>query len=232
MPLRRRILRAFIFGVKDAIVDLSLSFEHTRVIGALIEKAITTPENYPLSLNSLTAACNQKSNREPVVAMTEGEVQDTLDELQQRHLISQDSGYGSRVVKYRHRFCNTEFGELQLSPQQLGVIVVLFLRGPQTAGELRQRTQRLCDFGSVDEVEQVLAGLAQHEPEALVAQLPREPGKREHRYAHLFSGAVEGAQAFQVAQPGVERAQGLEQRVAALEIAVAQLQERLERLES
>ena len=167
-----------------------LSFEQTRVIGALIEKEITTPDQYPLSLNSLTQACNQKSNREPVVNFSELDVQQVLDELSAKGLMFDDAGAGGRVARYKHRFCNTQFGDLQLSEQELGIICVLFLRGPQTPGELRTRTNRLCSFASVQQVEQVLENLMQRD-DALVCRLAKEPGKREARYAHLFSGEVD-----------------------------------------
>lgn len=167
-----------------------LSFEETRVIGALIEKEITTPDQYPLSLNSLTLACNQKSNREPVVSFGEHQVQDILDQLMAKAMMFDDAGSGGRVARYKHRFCNTQFGDLQFSAQELGIICVLFLRGPQTPGELRTRTNRLCQFDNVQQVESVLSDLMLKRDEALVCKLEREPGKRENRYAHLFSGEV------------------------------------------
>lgn len=172
-------------------VDMDLSLNQTRVIGCLIEKEITTPDQYPLSLNSLTTACNQKSNREPVMALSESDVQEVLDELAKKRLIKEEVGFGSRVVKYKHRFCNTEFSELQFSEQALGLICTLFLRGYQTPGELRTRTNRLCKFADVHEVEGVLQSLSEQENGSYVVRLPREPGKRESRYAHQFSGEVD-----------------------------------------
>ncbi len=166
---------------------MNLNLYETRIIGCLIEKSITTPEQYPLSLNALVNACNQKSNRDPVLELKEAAVQDTLDGLIKKFLVGRASSYGSRVTKYQHRFCNTEFGSFKLSEKALGIICELFLRGPQTPGELRTRTERLCKFADVNEVEAELESLmARDEP--LVAKLPREPGKRESRYAHLFSG--------------------------------------------
>ncbi|WP_342664789.1 YceH family protein [Neptunomonas japonica] len=170
---------------------MDLSLNQTRVIGCLIEKEITTPDQYPLSLNSLTAACNQKSNREPVLALSESDVQEILDELAKKRLIKEEVGFGSRVVKYKHRFCNTEFSELQFSEQALGIICTLFLRGYQTPGELRTRTNRLCKFTDVHEAESVLQYLSEAENGSYVVRLPREPGKRESRYAHQFSGEVD-----------------------------------------
>lgn len=163
-----------------------LTAYETRVIGCLIEKSLTTPDQYPLSLNALANACNQKSNREPVMELPEAKVQETVDGLVQAGLVTEVSGFGSRVVKYQHRFCNTEFSENKLSPQELGIICVLFLRGPQTSGELRTRTNRLCSFDDVFAVEKVLHRMMQREGGPLVEKLPREPGRRESRYRHLF----------------------------------------------
>lgn len=211
-------------------MDLELDFNETRVIGSLIEKEKTTPDQYPLSLNALTLACNQKSNREPVVQLTEAEVQDTLDSLRKKHLIQEASGSGSRVTKYRHRFCNTEFSKLQFTDQELAIICVLFLRGPQTPGELRSRTNRLCVFKDVQETESVLLSLSRHEQGPFVKKLPREMGKREARYAHLFSGEESGSHHVveevsgdipSTVSPGglagaLERIEGLENEVAQL----------------
>jgi len=131
-----------------------------RVIGCLIEKEITTPDQYPLSLNALTNACNQKTNREPVLELSESEVQQSVDSLMKKHFVSDKSaGYGGRVTKYKHRFCNTEFGSLKFTKQELGIICVMLLRGPQTPGELRSRTNRLCEFADAEEVEAALRGL-------------------------------------------------------------------------
>src|SRR5258707_7814601 len=123
-----------------------------RVVGCLIEKEITTPDQYPLSLNALTNACNQKTNRDPVLELTEGVVQQSVDTLMRKHMVSDKSaGYGGRVTKYKHRFCNTEFGSLKFSKQELGILFVMLLRGPQTPGELRSRTNRLCEFADAEE---------------------------------------------------------------------------------
>jgi len=170
-------------------VNFELDPFEARIIGCLIEKAITTPDQYPLSLNALKNACNQKSNRDPVLDVSEGEVQNTLDALAKKHLAVEKSGFGSRVPKYQHRFCNSEFGSLEFDEKELGIVCVLLLRGPQTPGELRARTNRLCRFGDVSEVEQTLRGLAAREDGPFVAMLPRETGRRESRYAHLFGGA-------------------------------------------
>jgi uncharacterized protein len=161
-----------------------------RVIGCLIEKQVTTPDQYPLSLNALVNACNQKSNRDPVMGVDEPTVQSTLDTLSRKHLVLERSGFGSRVPKYQHLFCNTEFGSLKFTPQELAVVCELLLRGPQTPGELRGRASRMAPFGDVSEVEAVLQSLLERESGPFVARLPREPGRRESRYMQLFGGEV------------------------------------------
>ena len=169
-------------------MNLKLSLNETRVIGALIEKEITTPEQYPLSINALTNACNQKSNRDPVLSLAEDLVQNVVDELVKKHLVTLKTGFGSRVIKCQHRFANTEFSEFQFDAKELAIICVLFLRGPQTPGELRSRTNRLAEFADVTDVEQTIVNLMQREDGPFIAKLAREAGKRESRYIHLFSG--------------------------------------------
>jgi len=178
-------------------MDNHLSFYEARVIGSLIEKEITTPEQYPISLNALVNACNQKSNRDPVLELGETTVEETLDGLVKRYLVSAKEGFGSRVTKYQHRFCNAGFGGLTFSEHELGIICVLLLRGPQTARELRTRTNRLCQFIGVDAVESTLRRLMERKDGPFVARIAREPGKRETRFMHLFSGEAppEGAEA-------------------------------------
>ena len=140
-------------------MNIEFTPNEARVIGCLIEKEITTPDQYPLSLNALTNACNQKTNREPVLELSEAVVQQAVDSLMKKYMVSDKSaGYGGRVTKYRHRFCNTEFGPLKFSNQELGILCVLLLRGPQTPGELRSRTNRLCEFADAEEVETTLQG--------------------------------------------------------------------------
>ena len=215
-------------------MDMDLSLLQTRVIGCLIEKEKTTPDQYPLTLNSLTTACNQKSNRDPVMELSDMDVQEVLDELNSKHLIREEGSFGSRVPKYKHRFCNTEFSKLQLSEQELALVCTLFLRGPQTPGELRSRTNRLCSFSDVHETEAVLQKMSEREEFPLVVRMPREPGKRESRYAHLFSGEVEAADPSEYSTPAAastrissERIESLEQRIAELEKTVAMLEEKL-----
>lgn len=165
---------------------MELTLHEARVIGCLLEKEITTPEQYPLSLNALTLACNQKTSREPVLDLSEAQVQDAIDSLTKKRLISEQSGFGSRVVKYKHRFCNTEFSELQLSPAAVAIVCLLLLRGPQTPGELRTRSNRLHEFKDVIEVEDCIKQLMSR-TKPILKQLPREPGRRESRYVELFS---------------------------------------------
>lgn len=209
-------------------MDTLLSPHEARVIGCLIEKEVTTPDQYPLSLNALTNACNQKSNREPVMELMESTVQEMVDALVKRHLVSEKSGFGSRVVKYHHRFFNSEFGGTRFSPQELGVVCVLLLRGPQTPGELRTRTNRLCHFDDVGDVEQVLQRLMEHGDGPFVTRLPREPGKREHRYAHLFCGEVEMAPAATTAAAPASAES--DERITLLELQVAELFDEVSRL--
>lgn len=171
-------------------MNVELSPLEARVIGCLIEKQVTTPDQYPLSLNALVNACNQKSNRDPVMDVAEPAVQRTLDDLVKKHLVLERSGFGSRVPKYQHRFCNTEFSTLQLSPQELALVCELLVRGPQTPGELRSRASRMAPFADVTEAEAALEGLRTREDGPFVVRLAREPGRRDARYAHLFSGPV------------------------------------------
>jgi uncharacterized protein len=207
-----------------------------RVIGCLIEKQVTTPDQYPLSLNALVSACNQRSNRDPVLSLDEPTVQRTLDALSRKHLLLERSGFGSRVPKYQHLFCNTEYGTLRFSSQELAVVCELLLRGPQTPGELRSRASRMASFGDVSEMEAVLRALQERESGPLVARLPREPGRRESRYRHLFGGepipeAVPEEEAAQGASSAPESG-ALESRVARLEAALGVLRAELEELKT
>lgn len=213
---------------------MNLNHYETRVIGCLIEKAITTPEQYPLSMNALVNACNQKSNRDPVLDLKEITVKGSVDGLINKCLVLRIDG--SRVIKYKHRFCNTEFGTLHLSEKAVGIICELFLRGPQTPGELRSRTERLCKFNDVNEVEAELDSLMARE-EPLVFKLPREPGKREARYAHLFSGisqlstvSTTGKDDIETEVSDRERIDALERQVHALQLSLDELRQKYEHL--
>lgn len=218
-----------------------LSALEARLIGCLIEKAITTPDQYPLSLNALTNACNQKSNRDPVLNVEERTVQESVEGLVKKHLVLEKSGFGSRVPKYQHRFCNTGFGSFEFTPLQTAVICELLLRGPQTPGELRTRAPRMAELRDGAEIDTALEDLATRPDGPFVKQLPREPGRRDARYAHLFSGEevipMTSASTSQsaVAEPevtaaGSETRGSLPARVLTLEQQVAALREELEQL--
>ncbi|QOV67124.1 YceH family protein [Citrobacter sp. BDA59-3] len=204
-----------------------LSATEARVIGCLLEKQITTPEQYPLSVNAVVTACNQKTNREPVMNLSEHEVQEILDTLVKRHYLRTVSGFGNRVTKYEQRFCNSEFGDLKLSPAEVAIITTLLLRGAQTPGELRGRAARMHEFNDMGEVESALENLAQREDGPYVVRLPREPGKRESRYMHLFSGDVETLINVVETVSPLDSDNDLALRVEALENDVAELKQRL-----
>jgi uncharacterized protein YceH (UPF0502 family) len=222
-------------------MDIELSAHEARVIGCLIEKQITTPEQYPMSLNALSNACNQKSNRDPVLQLSDAQVQALIDGLSRKHLLLERSGFGSRVPKYQQRFCNTEFSVFQFTPQERAIVCELLLRGPQTPGELRSRAARMAAFADAGEAEAALEALAHRESGALVVRLPREPGKRETRYAHLFGsrGAETSEPADALAQPASAAASRgpplmqpaeLTDRLDALEAQVRSLREDIEQL--
>lgn len=214
-----------------------LDDRQSRVLGSLMEKQVTTPDQYPLSLNSLTNACNQKSNREPVVNFSQGEVQIVIDDLIEQALVIDSSDFNSRTAKFQHRFCNTEFSDRQFSEQEFAIICLLLLRGPQTPGELKSRSGRLCQFENSLEVESCLQTLSDKNGVNYVQQLAREPGKRESRFAHCFTD-----QEFSVATSfaNTETNQQittqntnpeLEEKVRYLEDKVKDLESRLEVLE-
>ncbi|MFI4867406.1 MAG: YceH family protein [Steroidobacterales bacterium] len=220
-------------------MNIELSVLEARVIGCLLEKQITTPEQYPLSLNALTNACNQKSNRDPVLQLPETQVQSLIDGLSRKHLLLERSGFGSRVAKYQQRFCNTEFSVFQFTPQERAIVCELLLRGPQTPGELRSRAARMAEFADAGQAEAALEALAQRESGPLVRRLEREPGKREARYAHLF-GAPNAASSVPVVAaadpvagapaPCAPPADSQADRLTALETEVRLLREEIERL--
>jgi uncharacterized protein YceH (UPF0502 family) len=221
-------------------MNIEFTLNEARVIGCLIEKEITTPDQYPLSLNALTNACNQKTNREPVMELSESEVQQAVDSLMKKYMVSDKSaGYGGRVTKYRQRFCNTEFGPLKFPPQQLGILCVLLLRGPQTPGELRSRTNRLCEFADAQQVETALQALMEREDGPFVARLARAAGAREARYGHLFSGTPQWVASADseraTASPGADASSStatLLERLTQLEETVETLRREIEVLKS
>jgi uncharacterized protein YceH (UPF0502 family) len=197
-----------------------------RILGSLLEKEVTTPEYYPLSLNALLAATNQTTNREPVMRLDEGTATHAIISLRRGGLLHQIQPVGSRVTKFQHLMAE----EWKLDPRQLAVLGVLMLRGPQTPGELHARTARLASFDGIADVEAVLESLLTREPEPFVARLPRRPGQKEVRYAHLLSGPVSAETAAQNDDGAVpiRRAAvpsgGDDDRIAALERTVDALQ--------
>ena len=205
-----------------------LTATESRVIGCLLEKQVTTPEQYPLSVNGVVTACNQKTNREPVMNLSESDVQEQLDNLVKRHFLRTVSGFGNRVTKYEQRFCNSEFGNLKLSAAEVAIITTLLLRGAQTPGELRSRASRMYEFSDMAEVESTLENLANREDGPYVIRLAREPGKRESRYMHLFCGEVD--EAIAAADEPPVASGDLQARVEALETEVAELKQRLDSL--
>jgi uncharacterized protein YceH (UPF0502 family) len=164
----------------------TLSAAEGRVLGALIEKQITTPDYYPLTLNALTNACNQLTNRDPIVAFDEQTVVRGIDGLREKRLATLYTGAESRVAKYKHTLTDA----LLLTPGEIALLCVLLLRGPQTLGELRPRTERLFKFDNLPEVEASLDALAARQPQPLVVKLPRQPGTKESRFAHLLAGPI------------------------------------------
>lgn len=202
-----------------------------RVLGCLVEKAVTTPDYYPLTLNSLTLACNQQSNRDPVVAFDETTVVRALDGLREKRLASVFTGAESRVAKYKHALTDA----LLLTPAEVGLLCMLMLRGPQTLAELRTRTERFQPFESLAEVEEALQVLAARQPQPLVVKLPRLPGTKEPRYTHLLCGPIEvAALAAGAATPAPEPATLLvraeNDRLAQLTTEVAALRTELAEL--
>ncbi len=212
-------------------MDIKLNSTEVRVLGSLVEKELTTPEYYPLSLNSLTNACNQKSNRDPVMALTEEEVVRALDSLRFKQL-SVISADGGRVPKYRHLLAEKH----GLVPAEQSVICELLLRGPQTVGELRTRCERMHPFGDLSAMEEVLKELMERES-PFIALMPRQPGRKEGRYAQLFSELPEAGDDYAEKAPEAarqrvmaenERIAKLEEEVTALQVEVANLRQLME----
>ena len=210
-----------------------LNDAEVRVLGALVEKQVTTPEYYPLTLNALIQACNQKNNRNPITTLDETATTEALDSLRGKNLVYVFYGSTSRVAKYKHMAAEI----FELSPQELAVMCVLMLRGPQTVGELRGRTERLYDFKGLGEVEEALNTLAAKEPQPLAIKLPRQPGQKEVRYAHLLAGEVhveylserEGSESEAVINPTrADRLTGLEQEVETLRSEMKSLRQEFE----
>jgi len=200
-----------------------LTPNEVRVLASLVEKQLTTPEYYPLTLNALTAACNQKSNRDPVMSLSETEIQTAIDSLRDQSLVYLYYGSGSRTVKYKHMLPSV----YELDAAGVAVLAVLMLRGPQTIGEIRERTGRMHEFGDLNEVQQTLDDLARRD-EPLIVRLERQPGQKEARYAHLLSGEIDASSlpAFgekrSAAAGDPSRLEALEADVAALKAELAE----------
>ena len=212
-----------------------LDTNEVRILGCLIEKSIVTPDVYPLTLNALTNACNQKSARDPVMTLQPGEVQHTIRVLEAKHLVRTEENFKSRAEKYSQRFCNTRYSDLSFEPAELAVVCLLMLRGPQTPGELRSRSGRLHEFADNAEVVDTLRRLMDREAGPLVVELPRTPGRKDSEYTHLFAGAVDleaYASEAKTAQASGSSARAsvadLAERVSQLEAEVAALKARLQ----
>jgi uncharacterized protein YceH (UPF0502 family) len=208
--------------IEASSLNIELTALEARVIGCMIEKQITTPDQYPLSLNALANACNQKSNRDPVLDLDERAVQQLVDGLVRKHMVIERAGYGSRVPKYQHVFCNTEFGSLKFTPLETAIICELLVRGPQTPGELRTRAGRMSEVGDVSQVESVLQNLMTRPDGPFVTRLAREAGRRDSRYAQLFCGPVADATA-EPEMPTRVRSEDGDDRLSRLEKLVDQL---------
>ena len=162
-----------------------------RIVGCLMEKSVVTPDQYPLTPNALTNACNQKSSRNPVMTLDQGKVQHVARELKEKHLLHVEENFRSGVEKYKQRFCNTAFSAFQFDPAQFAIVCLLLLRGPQTPGELRTRSGRLHEFEDNAAVVAALDSLLDWDGGALVVKLPRSPGRKDSEYMHLFCGPVD-----------------------------------------
>ena len=216
------------------MLPLNLSANECRSLGSLMEKSVTTPEQYPLTLNALTNACNQKSARDPVMSLAQGAVQHTVRALEQQHLLRVEENFKRGVEKYTQRLCNSSYSELQFDSAQFAIICLLLLRGPQTPGELRARSGRLHEFADNNAVVDALTTLIEHPGDALVVKLPRTPGRKDSEYMHLLGGEIDveaHLQQASEARPERETTQTslaqLEIRLSALEAEVAELRERL-----
>ncbi len=215
-------------------MQIELTAKEARVIGCLIEKSVITPDQYPLTLNALTNACNQKSSRDPVMSLQQGEVQHVVRDLEGKSLVRTDENFKSRTEKYRQRFCNTRFSDFQFDSAQLAIICLLLLRGAQTPGELRARSGRLHSFADNAAASDTLATLLAWEGGPLVVKLPRTPGRKDAEFMHLFSGPVdveahvaERQKTDSGTSSGRVSVSELEKRVSHLESEIAAIKERL-----
>jgi len=205
-----------------------------RVIACLIEKSIVTPDQYPLTLNALTNACNQKSSRTPVMKLSQGEVQGAIRILEAKHLVRTEENFKNRTEKYSQRFCGTRYSDLQFDSAQIAIVCLLLLRGAQTPGELRARSGRLHSFADNAEVVLALQSLVDRDGDAFLAKLPRMPGRKDAEYMHLFCGRIdvdayrERASAKNLADAsGKVTAESLLARIERLEAELANIKKRL-----
>ena len=213
-------------------MPINLTPTEVRVLGSMIEKQVTTPEYYPLTLNALTLACNQKNNRSPVTAFTESQVEEALNSLREKNLAYVFHGSTSRVPKFKHVAPEV----LHLTPPEMAVMCVLMLSGPQTVGEIRTRGSRLYDFSGLEEVDETLHALGTKDTDPMVVKLPRQPGQKDARFAHLLSGEVDVEQLAEDQTTGrttrrssdAERIEKLEERVETLTSDVEGLRQQFE----
>ena len=210
-------------------MDIQLTANEARVIGCLMEKSVITPDQYPLSLNALVNACNQKSSRDPVMSLEQGVVERTVKDLIARGLVMTQE-FGSRVEKYQQRLCNTHFADIKFSAAEFAVVTLLLLRGPQTPGELKAHSGRLYDFAELAEAEATVEALLTRSDGPFVARLPREPRRKDHAYAHLFGDRIESAPLDYRAAESSEAPATRPSALAALEARVATLEQELAEL--
>jgi len=211
----------------DFVIPTPLSAQELRVLGCLLEKQFLTPDIYPLSLNAIVTACNQKTSRDPVTAYDDDLVEETLDSLQHKGLAGRITGPDHRVPKYREFL----IAKTSLRVSEVAVLCVMMLRGPQSPGELKERTNRIHEFADNDDVESTLEKLINREPQVLAVHIPKQPGQRDSRYMHLLAGPVDVesvASAAAVPAPREDRASRLEAEVADLRTRVAELERQLE----
>ena len=208
-------------------MDLELSTVEARVVGVLMEKEKATPQNYPLTLNATLNACNQKSNRHPVMMLEETTVFRALEQLMAKGVVQRLISDDARVPKYRHTFSDA----VGLDDRESAAVCVLLLRGPQAPGEIRGRSERLCKFESLDDATETIRRLLARDPEPFVQQLPRQPGTKDSRYAHLFSGEVD-VELTEVVEPAAVAVQAENERMDLLEADVASLREELAAVKS
>lgn len=211
----------------------NLTVNEIRIVGCLMEKAVTTPEQFPLTLNALSLACNQKSSRDPVLSLDQDTVRRTARMLEDKGLVTREENFRTGVTKYRQRLCNTPFSDQQFAPDEYAAVCVLLLRGAQTPGEIRTRTARLHTFDDNEAVSATLAGLLDPDREggAVAARLSRVPGRRDHEYMHLFAGEIDSvAEEERLPGPSAPRSSRLDEleaRVQTLETELAALKQAL-----